>query len=790
MSNETIIYSPDNKPPNLGSDKFYDNDFPPNDESIFGFNRKKDSKDLKERKKWELELKQFFDMKKGEKFQWERIFSSNVLTLSKKPNEATVIQGTIGDCYFISYLHAIKERCPEIYSSLIRNTDIERGYMEFNFFNRNEKGKIEEVIVYVDDYIPCFNGCPIFSRHENVKIKFDKYFDYDIDKKMFEKIYVGSYMLLEKAFAKLNGSYYNIIGGNLNVIDPIFSLTGIKYGEIYFRNIFVDNSNDNIKNKYKNNNEIVEKLLKELKGKTDKEKENIIKKIETERQKEKEQIIKELKKEDKEKIMGFFQSLLKKNICTVGSEIKYSSGEMTKFGIYACHCYDLRNIQTEQSKSGNHETFIYLWNPHGNNPNPEEIYYPFYSSSQNHGYIQSLYISTKNYIWPSKGYYKYEDFDNINAYNKKGFKDGNIILNSDRFFYAFKRIIFHDENEAKAIYDKIRLRKNILKLFIEDEFSRNLFLKMYGIHFYIFFIIYLIQTTKNKSIDKSQIFKQAKSNVKKVIVEDNDDKNQIKLDEYLDEKNGYIEIKENLKNEILSKANEIMKEKCKSNFKENDLNNITKILINENEQKNEKYKLLVEENDIEFLNEINQEIKSKAIKFAQNFNTDKSELKQEYLEQINFSNSPKVDNQVPYFKNGTIVIRSSLGNKNLHIQHNEIKSETPLILFDAHGGDAQRFFLVNNNDGTVSFEKDDFFAIEIKSSLMSNRTIIQLNKINYENNQKFILKKREDDLVSIHSYIDQNYVIDVFWANTDNFTQIQLWNWNNTNAQKFKIIYV
>ena len=41
-------------------------------------------------------------------------------------------------------------------------------------------------------------------------------------------------MLLEKAFAKLNGSYYNIIGNKLKVADPFFALTGRKINHKYY----------------------------------------------------------------------------------------------------------------------------------------------------------------------------------------------------------------------------------------------------------------------------------------------------------------------------------------------------------------------------------------------------------------------------------------------------------------------------------------------------------------------------------------------------------------------------
>ena len=42
--------------------------------------------------------------------------------------------------------------------------------------------------------------------------------------------------------------------------------------------------------------------------------------------------------------------------------------------------------------------------------------------------------------------------------------------------------------------------------------------------------------------------------------------------------------------------------------------------------------------------------------------------------------------------------------------------------------------------------------------------------------------------MSIHSAINQNYVIDVSNSCTENMTKIQLWKYNGTGAQKFKLI--
>ena len=79
-------------------------------------------------------------------------------------------QGAIGDCYFISYLHALKREKPMIFKSIIRDFKPE-GYVEVNFFIEDKNNNIEEIVVFVDDYIPCrhineFLMYPIFSRYK------------------------------------------------------------------------------------------------------------------------------------------------------------------------------------------------------------------------------------------------------------------------------------------------------------------------------------------------------------------------------------------------------------------------------------------------------------------------------------------------------------------------------------------------------------------------------------------------------------------------------------------------
>ena len=134
-----------------------------------------------------------------------------------------------------------------------------------------------------------------------------------------------------------------------------------------------------------------------------------------------------------------------------------------------------------------------------------------------------------------------------------------------------------------------------------------------------------------------------------------------------------------------------------------------------------------------------------------------------------------------------IVIRSTLCNSNLDICGNNIKNYTPIILYQAHGGESQTFYLVHNSDGSVTFKKNNY-AIDVKWSRMFNGNVIQIYECNNTNAQKFFCKDRENGYKSIHSAIDQRFCIDVEHSQTKDFTKIQIWEWNNTNAQKFKFI--
>ena len=191
--------------------------FPPNVNSLLGLDKNGkiiDNKAYKENvneiKKDEIEFMRAID-----------IFGSKYKLFSEKIEMDDVIQGSLGDCYFLS---SVANLCkfPGFIKSLFKtnNTNID-GYYEIIF---NIDGKKQ--IVFVDDYFPVYkkNKWPCFAQPNG------------------KEIWV---MLLEKAWAKINGGYVNIIGGMAS--QALECLTG--YGSLIYN---TNNMKPEELNDYKN----------------------------------------------------------------------------------------------------------------------------------------------------------------------------------------------------------------------------------------------------------------------------------------------------------------------------------------------------------------------------------------------------------------------------------------------------------------------------------------------------------------------------------------------------------
>ena len=243
--------------------------------------------------------------------------------------------------------------------------------------------------------------------------------------------------------------------------------------------------------------------------------------------------------------------------------------------------------------------------------------------------------------------------------------------------------------------------------------------------------------------------------------------------------------KDELLNDIKEKAEEIANEYYnKEKKKEKEKRKRQK----EIEDQKERLRLIKEERkrlekEIESFKEIIKIIKEEDEKLRreedERLRREKEELKK-LREEIEKSNWRK-------FINKNVQIRSILGFKNLDIYDCQRRNFAPIILFDAHGRPNQKFKMILNEDNSVTFINDRF-AIDVNGGVVANFTQIQIYERNGTNAQKFYIKYEGDGWFSIHSALNQNYCIDINNACPNNCTKVQLYIGNGTNAQKFKFI--
>lgn len=144
------------------------------------------------------------------KADWKRIpeVIENAEFVSGTMQPADIIQGKIGDCYFLSAISALAEndfRIKNLFPSL------EMSPYGIYMVRILYQGILQEVVV--DDYIPITpHNTPMFAKPAGGR-----------------QIWV---MILEKAWAKLHGSYGAIIGGLPNEVLHAFSGAPTEYRSV------------------------------------------------------------------------------------------------------------------------------------------------------------------------------------------------------------------------------------------------------------------------------------------------------------------------------------------------------------------------------------------------------------------------------------------------------------------------------------------------------------------------------------------------------------------------------
>jgi hypothetical protein len=166
------------------NEKFIDNLFPPNEQSLFSKNSKGIYTDNENGPK-------FASIINKDEIEWKRIsdlYPNNILYDDNMDIE-DIRQGKLGICYFLSTLAQLTKYQKLLLQIFKTKKSNNQCYYEIIFFINGEYK-----IVLIDDFIPVIKNSnePYFSKPNN------------------NEIWV---ILLEKAWAKVNGGYTNIING-------------------------------------------------------------------------------------------------------------------------------------------------------------------------------------------------------------------------------------------------------------------------------------------------------------------------------------------------------------------------------------------------------------------------------------------------------------------------------------------------------------------------------------------------------------------------------------------------
>ncbi len=208
---ETVYEYFDNiKPEYIPGNQYTDKDFPPNQSSL----RATDPVTGIKRKAHFIHAPESLKEDQIDWITWKKpkdAFKAQYFLFKDEIDPDDIKQGQIGDCYLMSVLAALSQR-PDLIKNIFKTQTVNPdGYYELFFY---EKGK--KKVIFVDDNL-------IVSRN---------YFgDFEFAKPNGEELWV---MLIEKAYAKYEGGYSNILGGLM--YPELQWLTGALYQELRVTN--------------------------------------------------------------------------------------------------------------------------------------------------------------------------------------------------------------------------------------------------------------------------------------------------------------------------------------------------------------------------------------------------------------------------------------------------------------------------------------------------------------------------------------------------------------------------
>lgn len=144
---------------------------------------------------------------------------------------------------------------------------------------------------------------------------------------------------------------------------------------------------------------------------------------------------------------------------------------------------------------------------------------------------------------------------------------------------------------------------------------------------------------------------------------------------------------------------------------------------------------------------------------------------------------------------GSYVITNVNSGKALDVLNAVPGNSAVVQQYEPNGSAAQRWFIRNANPGYYLQSALGNWVLDLAGAATANGTAIALYEPNGTNAQRFLLSSVDTGIpvnttVKIASAVNNNLVMDVVNASTANAVAIQLYGWNDTDAQKYRFTEV
>ena len=127
-------------------------------------------------------------------------------------------------------------------------------------------------------------------------------------------------------------------------------------------------------------------------------------------------------------------------------------------------------------------------------------------------------------------------------------------------------------------------------------------------------------------------------------------------------------------------------------------------------------------------------------------------------------------------------------NKNFDIPGGNMTSKNNVQIYDTNSTLAQKWHIkyINNGYYEILSNKDGNYALSVDSLENNDMITVNINEKNDSDYQKWVIKDNYDGTYSLIA--KNNKYIDLNSGSTNNGTKLWLYEGNNTNAQKFKLL--